>query len=134
MMSFNPATKLAAAFLHLSFPSKHHGRPADDEISEGGVIGRTRQRNQSHKVHTSLEIARRKDAKVARIKHTYCRANAKPSFDSATKKSKALNSAEPVAKFKIWCSNYLYTLVLATGQKVEKLKQSLPAGKSPLRV
>ncbi|KAH8925463.1 ribosomal protein L38e [Atractiella rhizophila] len=76
-----------------------------------------------------LEIARRKDAKgPARIKRTYPRANAKPSVAAATKKSKALDSAQPVTKFKIRCSKYLYTLVLADAEKAEKLKQSLPPG------
>ncbi|KAH8924153.1 ribosomal protein L38e [Atractiella rhizophila] len=75
-----------------------------------------------------LEIARRKDAKAARIKRTYPRANAKPSVAAATKKSKALDSAQPVTKFKIRCSKYLYTLVLADAEKAEKLKQSLPPG------
>ncbi|KAK9680432.1 60S ribosomal protein L38 [Basidiobolus ranarum] len=50
-----------------------------------------------------LEIARRKDAKSARIKK---------------------NGAE--VKFKIRCSKYLYTLVVADLEKAEKLKQSLP--------
>ncbi|RUS21608.1 60S ribosomal protein L38 [Endogone sp. FLAS-F59071] len=50
-----------------------------------------------------LEIARRKDAKSARIKK---------------------NAAE--VKFKIRCSRYLYTLVIDDIEKAEKLKQSLP--------
>ncbi|KAK9680772.1 60S ribosomal protein L38 [Basidiobolus ranarum] len=50
-----------------------------------------------------LEIARRKDAKSARIKK---------------------NGAE--VKIKIRCSKYLYTLVVADLEKAEKLKQSLP--------
>jgi len=59
-----------------------------------------------------IEIARRKDAKAARIKK-----NA----------AKNVNS-KPVTKFKIRCSRYLYTLVLDDPEKAEKLKQSLPPG------
>ncbi|KAI8368100.1 60S ribosomal protein L38 [Radiomyces spectabilis] len=50
-----------------------------------------------------LEIARRKDAKSARIKKN---------ADST--------------KFKVRCSRYLYTLVVKDKQKATKLKQSLP--------
>ncbi|KAL1936386.1 hypothetical protein VTP01DRAFT_520 [Rhizomucor pusillus] len=50
-----------------------------------------------------LEIARRKDAKSARIKK---------------------NSDN--VKFKVRCSSYLYTLVVKDKQKATKLKQSLP--------
>ncbi|ORY89935.1 60S ribosomal protein L38 [Syncephalastrum racemosum] len=50
-----------------------------------------------------LEIARRKDAKSARIK----------------------KNAESV-KFKVRCSRYLYTLVVKDKQKASKLRQSLP--------
>ncbi|KAI9264279.1 ribosomal L38e protein family-domain-containing protein, partial [Phascolomyces articulosus] len=53
-----------------------------------------------------LEIARRKDAKSARIK----------------------KNAESV-KFKVRCSRYLYTLVVNDKQKANKLRQSLPPGK-----
>ena len=49
-----------------------------------------------------LELARRKDAKSARIK----------------------KNGENV-KFKIRCSKLLYTLVVSDAQKAEKLKQSL---------
>ncbi|KAI9288946.1 60S ribosomal protein L38 [Umbelopsis sp. AD052] len=50
-----------------------------------------------------LEIARRKDAKSARIK----------------------KNADSI-KFKVRCSRYLYTLVVKDAQKAEKLRQSLP--------
>ncbi|PHZ12486.1 uncharacterized protein RHIMIDRAFT_237412 [Rhizopus microsporus ATCC 52813] len=50
-----------------------------------------------------LEIARRKDAKSARIK----------------------KNADSV-KFKVRCSRYLYTLVVKDKSKANKLKQSLP--------
>ncbi|CAB54810.1 60S ribosomal protein L38 [Schizosaccharomyces pombe] len=51
-----------------------------------------------------LEIARRKDATSARIKK---------------------NTNKDV-KFKLRCSKYLYTLVVADAKKAEKLRQSLP--------
>ncbi|MCO5590232.1 hypothetical protein L7F22_044201 [Adiantum nelumboides] len=57
-----------------------------------------------------LEIARRKDARSARVKKTV-----KASGGSQT-------------KFKIRCSRYLYTLVVDDAEKAEKLKQSLPPG------
>ncbi|XP_027703276.1 60S ribosomal protein L38-like [Vombatus ursinus] len=41
------------------------------------------------------------------------------------------------AKFKVRCSRYLYTLVIADKEKAEKLKQSLPPGlavKEPFNV
>ncbi|KAI9290842.1 60S ribosomal protein L38 [Neoconidiobolus thromboides FSU 785] len=50
-----------------------------------------------------LEIARRADAKSARVK----------------KNGKQI-------KFKVRCSKYLYTLVVNDATKAEKLKQSLP--------
>ncbi|KAJ8658089.1 60S ribosomal protein L38 [Lichtheimia ornata] len=50
-----------------------------------------------------LEIARRKDAKSARVK----------------------KNADSV-KFKVRCSSYLYTLVVKDKSKANKLRQSLP--------
>ncbi|KAJ3178558.1 60S ribosomal protein L38 [Gaertneriomyces sp. JEL0708] len=50
-----------------------------------------------------LKVARRKDAKSIKIKK---------------------NGSE--TKFKVRCSKYLYTLVVADSDKAEKLKQSLP--------
>ena len=50
-----------------------------------------------------LQIARRKDARSVKIKKN----------GTAT-------------KFKIRCSSYLYTLIMADKAKAEKLKQSLP--------
>ncbi|TPX33583.1 hypothetical protein SmJEL517_g03567 [Synchytrium microbalum] len=52
-----------------------------------------------------LLIARRKDAKSIKIKK---------------------NGSQ--SKFKVRCSRYLYTLVIADSEKAEKLKQSLPPG------
>ncbi|TIA88674.1 hypothetical protein E3P99_02451 [Wallemia hederae] len=59
-----------------------------------------------------LEIARRKDARSARIKKT--------------KTVGAKGEPAQLTKFKIRCSRYLYTLVVSDGEKAEKLKQSLP--------
>ncbi|RCH86469.1 60S ribosomal protein L38 [Rhizopus stolonifer] len=50
-----------------------------------------------------LEIARRKDAKSARVK----------------------KNADSI-KFKVRCSRYLYTLVVKDKSKASKLRQSLP--------
>ncbi|KJH52144.1 ribosomal L38e protein [Dictyocaulus viviparus] len=52
-----------------------------------------------------LVLARRKDAKIVKIKKN------------------TLN-----VKFKVRCSRYLYTLVVHDKDKAEKLKQSLPPG------
>ncbi|PWN44819.1 60S ribosomal protein L38 [Ceraceosorus guamensis] len=56
-----------------------------------------------------LEIARRKDAKSARVKKT-------------------LKGNSTQTKFKVRCSRYLYTLVVDDAAKADKLKQSLPPG------
>jgi large subunit ribosomal protein L38e len=58
-----------------------------------------------------LEIARRNDAKSARVKRT-------------------LKKGSTQTKFKVRCSRYLYTLVVDDAEKAEKLKQSLPPGES----
>ncbi|KAE8540752.1 hypothetical protein D1P53_003116 [Cryptococcus gattii VGV] len=72
-----------------------------------------------------LEIARRKDATLARIKKTAI----KPAHTTtASSKSKAAKAPTHVTKFKVRCSKYLYTLVLDDAEKAEKLKQSLPPG------
>ncbi|WWD16767.1 hypothetical protein CI109_101199 [Kwoniella shandongensis] len=71
-----------------------------------------------------LEIARRKDATLARIKKTAIK-NVHTTTASAKSKAKAPTH---VTKFKIRCSRYLYTLVLDDAEKAEKLKQSLPPG------
>ncbi|XP_040490541.1 60S ribosomal protein L38-like [Ursus maritimus] len=52
-----------------------------------------------------LLTARRKDAKSVKIKKN-----------------------KDNVKFKVWCSRYLYTLVITDKEKAEKLKQSLPPG------
>ncbi|KIW17602.1 hypothetical protein PV08_04797 [Exophiala spinifera] len=57
-----------------------------------------------------LEIARRKDAKGARL--------------MKSSKSKDI-------KMKIRCKRYLYTLILKDSDKADKIKQSLPPSKSP---
>eukprot|EP00448_Togula_jolla_P009759 CAMPEP_0170600372 /NCGR_PEP_ID=MMETSP0224-20130122/17299_1 /TAXON_ID=285029 /ORGANISM="Togula jolla, Strain CCCM 725" /LENGTH=69 /DNA_ID=CAMNT_0010925093 /DNA_START=83 /DNA_END=292 /DNA_ORIENTATION=+ len=54
-------------------------------------------------IRSFLQIARRKDARVVKIKK---------------------NATE--TKFKIRCSRYLYTLVMKDKDKAAKLKQSLP--------
>jgi len=59
-----------------------------------------------------IDIARRKDARSARIK----------------KIAPATPGAKERTKFKIRCSRYLYTLALDDPEKAEKLKQSLPPG------
>jgi len=61
-----------------------------------------------------IEIARRKDAKSARIKKSVI-GSKKP-------------GQKPVTKFKIRCSRYLYTLVVDDPEKAEKLASSLPPG------
>ncbi|WFD08184.1 60S ribosomal protein L38 [Malassezia vespertilionis] len=55
-----------------------------------------------------LEIARRKDARAARIKKT------------------AIGPKQVQTKFKLRCSRYLYTLVVDDLEKANKLRQSLP--------
>ncbi|EXJ96408.1 ribosomal protein L38e [Capronia coronata CBS 617.96] len=55
-----------------------------------------------------LEIARRKDAKGARVKKSA--------------KSKDI-------KMKIRCKRYVYTLILKDSDKADKIKQSLPPSK-----
>ena len=57
-----------------------------------------------------LEIARRKDAKAARVKKT------------------VLTDRSTQTKFKVRCSRYLYTLVVDDAEKAAKLQQSLPPG------
>ncbi|KAI8051990.1 60S ribosomal protein L38 [Syncephalis plumigaleata] len=52
-----------------------------------------------------LEVARRKDARLAKIKK---------------------NGSQ--TKFKVRCSRYLYTLVIEDLEKAKKLRQSLPPG------
>jgi len=59
-----------------------------------------------------IEIARRKDARAARIK----------------KVAPRVAGGKAKTKFKIRCSRYLYTLSLDDIEKAEKLKQSLPPG------
>ncbi|PWN95670.1 60S ribosomal protein L38-like protein [Tilletiopsis washingtonensis] len=56
-----------------------------------------------------LEVARRKDAKSARVKKT-------------------LKAGSLQTKFKVRCSRYLYTLVVDDADKADKLRQSLPPG------
>ncbi|KAK1920795.1 ribosomal protein L38e [Papiliotrema laurentii] len=70
-----------------------------------------------------LEIARRKDATLARIKKTAIK------HHTTAASTKAKSTKTPVAtKFKIRCARFQYTLVLFDSEKAEKLKQSLPPG------
>ncbi|KAF8603079.1 ribosomal protein L38e [Ceratobasidium sp. AG-I] len=59
-----------------------------------------------------ITIARRKDAKSARVKKT----------------PPKVAGGKAVTKFKIRCSRYLYTLTLDDAEKAEKLKLGLPPG------
>ncbi|KAJ1509622.1 60S ribosomal protein L38 [Coelomomyces lativittatus] len=56
-------------------------------------------------IKSFLEIARRKDARAARIKKT-----------------------GSLTKFKLRCSRYLYTFVVTDQLKAKKLKETLPPG------
>lgn len=70
----------------------------------------TKQPKQVTDIKNFLAIARRPDAKMARIKKT------------------VLANRNVQTKFKLRCSRYLYTLVVDDAEKAEKLKQSLPPG------
>ncbi|KAL8278673.1 hypothetical protein RQP46_008965 [Phenoliferia psychrophenolica] len=65
-------------------------------------------------IKTFLEIARRKDATSAAIKK------------STSRKVGASGVATTKYKFKVRCSRYLYTFVIADADKADKLRQSLP--------
>ena len=69
---------------------------------------------QIQEIKEFLVIARRKDAKCKQIK---------------LKLAIKVMKAGPRHKFKVRCSKYLYTLVVADAAKAEKLKQSLPPSK-----
>ncbi|KAI5451089.1 hypothetical protein QFC20_003610 [Naganishia adeliensis] len=75
-----------------------------------------------------LEIARRKDARSARVKKTTVRINPNSTTGLSAKKIAAMGPTKTVTKFKIRCSRYLYTLSLEDSEKAEKLRQSLPPG------
>ncbi|KAK5793581.1 hypothetical protein PVK06_034733 [Gossypium arboreum] len=62
---------------------------------------------QIHEIKDFLLTARRKDARSVKIK-----------------------KSRDVVKFKVRCSKYLYTLCVSDAEKADKLKQSLPPGKS----
>ncbi|KAH7663885.1 Ribosomal protein L38e protein [Dioscorea alata] len=62
---------------------------------------------QIHEIKDFLLTARRKDARSVKIK-----------------------KSKDVVKFKVRCSKYLYTLCVFDPEKADKLKQSLPPGKS----
>ena len=64
-----------------------------------------------------LEIARRKDAKSARVKKS----------EQKSKITTHKNKNGQI-KFKIRCKRYLYTLILQDASKADKIKQSLPPG------
>ncbi|KAJ1969019.1 60S ribosomal protein L38 [Dispira parvispora] len=74
-------------------------------------IGSTAQPKNVTDIKKFLEIARRKDARSARIKK-----NGK------------------IVKFKVRCSRYLYTLVVKDSQKANKLRESLPPALSVTEV
>ena len=65
------------------------------------------QPKQINEIKDFLLTARRKDARSVKIKKT-----------------------GDVTKFKVRCSRYLYTLCVTDSDKADKLKQSLPPGKS----
>ncbi|KAK4705489.1 large subunit ribosomal protein L38e, partial [Phenoliferia sp. Uapishka_3] len=65
-------------------------------------------------IKTFLEIARRKDAVSAAIKK------------STSRKVGANGVQSTKYKFKVRCSRYLYTFVIADADKADKLRQSLP--------
>ncbi|KAI9632316.1 ribosomal L38e protein family-domain-containing protein [Dioszegia hungarica] len=92
-------------------------------VEEASSEGQGRIPKQVQDIKKFLEVARRKDATLARIKKTTVRANT-----TASAKGKAAGKSHTVTKFKIRCSRYLYTLVLTDSEKAEKLKQSLPPG------
>ncbi|KAJ2725124.1 60S ribosomal protein L38 [Coemansia sp. Benny D115] len=71
-----------------------------------GKVGDTfRTPKQIHDIKNFLEVTRRKDAVAVRVKKN-----------------------DKIVKFKVRCSRYLYTLVVADAQKARKLRQSLPPG------
>lgn len=70
-----------------------------------GAVHCTEMPKEIKEVKDFLIKARRKDARAVKIKKN------------------PLNT-----KFKIRCSRFLYTLVVADNEKAEKLKQSLPPG------
>ncbi|EIN05520.1 ribosomal protein L38e [Punctularia strigosozonata HHB-11173 SS5] len=59
-----------------------------------------------------IEIAKRKDARAARIK----------------KNPPKTPNGKVLTKFKVRCSRYLYTLTVDDPEKAEKLKQIFPPG------
>ncbi|GHJ90239.1 hypothetical protein NliqN6_6641 [Naganishia liquefaciens] len=75
-----------------------------------------------------LEIARRKDARSARVKKTTVRITPAQTTGLSAKKIAAMGPTKTVTKFKIRCSRYLYTLSLEDSEKAEKLRSSLPPG------
>ncbi|XP_028068157.1 60S ribosomal protein L38-like [Camellia sinensis] len=68
---------------------------------------KTEMPKQIHEIKDFLLTARRKDARSVKIKRS-----------------------KEVAKFKVRCSKYLYTLCVFDSEKADKLKQSLPPGLS----
>lgn len=78
-----------------------------EPLSNGAIPFYTRaQPKQVYEIKDFLVAARRKDARCVTIK-------------------KQKNGS---LKFKVRCSKYLYTLVVAQNEKAEKLQQSLPPG------
>lgn len=76
-----------------------------DNVTNCSILINTEMPKEIKEVKDFLIKARRKDARAVKIKKN------------------PLNT-----KFKIRCSRFLYTLVVADKEKAEKLKQSLPPG------
>lgn len=77
-----------------------------------------------------LEIARRKNAQRASLllRHT---SPDRCGIDAIVKKSLSRKpGSASKTKFKIRCTNYLYTLTVLDQEKAEKLRQSLPPSQS----
>ncbi|KAI0644138.1 ribosomal L38e protein family-domain-containing protein [Trametes meyenii] len=92
-------------------PRKCRGSDADDDGTDT-VQDFANMPKEIRDIKQFIDIARRKDAKEARIKKVASR----------------VPGGKLKTKFKIRCSRYLYTLSLDDPEKAEKLQQSLPPG------
>ncbi|GIM00540.1 hypothetical protein Vretimale_5534 [Volvox reticuliferus] len=90
-----------------STPDKTDGRPNVALLYLLAFSPVVEMPKQIHEIKDFLLTARRKDARSVKIKKT-----------------------GSVTKFKVRCSQYLYTLCVADSDKADKLKQSLPPGLS----
>lgn len=80
---------------------------------------------QINEIKDFLVIARRKDAKCRALLSRYlCSVWCLTVYGTQT--AIKIKKAKTSTKFKVRCSKYLYTLVVADAEKAEKLKQSLP--------